>query len=247
MIGKKNSRCLLKQSDACCNMAGHIFLLTRLFVSFYIKFALAYYGHFSWIWLDLEIVLIMILVAGNSVEIHVLVLFSQIYPRIGDIVVTVKETGRCFRVRIVSVPFGSGIGVDRVCVFLLIFLIWFPCSNEFTSPTPTTKSNILLLFKLYYLTYYTLNGLGNTCTAHSRVHVRYELSIHGRADTATNWVRMIVNCKRYYCVQRNKNNNISILRQNDSIFDIATDVFILQAQTKTRKVAIFRKVSVEPP
>ena len=73
--------------------------------------------------MDLEIVLIMILVAGNSVEIHVLVLFSQIYPRIGDIVVTVKETGRCFRVRIVSVPFGSGIGVDRVCVFLLIFLI----------------------------------------------------------------------------------------------------------------------------
>ena len=43
---------------------------------------------------------------------------------------------------------------------------------------------------------------------------------------------MLVNCKRYYCVQRNKNNNISILRKNDSIFDIATDVFILQAQTK---------------
>ena len=49
--------------------------------------------------------------------------FSQIYPRIGDVVVTVKETGRCFRVKIVSVPFGSGIGVDRVRVFLLIFLI----------------------------------------------------------------------------------------------------------------------------
>ena len=173
--------------------------------------------------------------------------FSQIYPRIGDVVVTVKETGRCFRVKIVSVPFGSGIGVDRVCVFLLIFLIWFPCSNEFTSPTPTTKATFLLLFKLYYLTYYTLNGLGNTCTAHSRVHVRYELSIHDRADTATNWVRMLVNCKRYQYMQRNKNNNISILRQNDSIFDISTDVFILQAQTKTGKFAISRKVSVEPP
>lgn len=41
---------------------------------------------------------------------------AKIYPRIGDIVVTVKETGRCFRVKIVSVPFGSGIGVDRVKV-----------------------------------------------------------------------------------------------------------------------------------
>lgn len=48
-------------------------------------------------------------------------------------------------------------------------------------------------------------------------------------------------------MQRNKNNNISILRQNDSIFDISTDVFILQAQTKTGKFAISRKVSVEPP
>ena len=48
------------------------------------------------------------------------------------------------------------------------------------------KATFLLLFKLYYLTYYTLNGLENTCTAHSRVHVTYELSIHGRADTATN-------------------------------------------------------------
>ena len=131
--------------------------------------------------------------------------FSQIYPRIGDIVVTVKETGRCFRVKIVSVPFGSGIGVDRVRVFLLIFLIWFPCSNEFTSLTPTTKSNILQLFKLYYLTYYALNGLENTCTAHSRVHVTYELSIHdsihGWADTMTNWVRMLVNCEKFTCAK----------------------------------------------
>ena len=128
--------------------------------------------------------------------------FSQIYPRIGDIVVTVKETGRCFRVKIVSVPFGSGIGVDRVRVFLLIFLIWFPCSNEFTSLTPTTKSNILQLFKLYYLTYYTLNGLENTCTALSRVHVTYEPSIHDSihdwADTTTNWVRMLVKLWEIY-------------------------------------------------
>ena len=65
------------------------------------------------------------------------------------------------------------------------------------------------------------------------------------------WVLMLVTRKKFLCMQKNGNYIISVVtlwRQMAAFLKFSLLVFISwgEAQTKTDKVAIFRKVSVKP-